>query len=68
MKRCNECGKEIDDHQHENFNQKYSDCIREYNTLNRYKVLEELIDSRNQFEASLIILSLLITLPFWLLF
>jgi uncharacterized integral membrane protein len=58
MKRCNECGKEIDDHQHENFNQVCPDCMREYNTLNRYDLLEELVYSRNQFEASLIILSL----------
>ena len=58
VKRCKECGAEIDTYQADNFNQTCSDCTRMLNAFERYKIMEGLLYTRNQFEASLIILSI----------
>ncbi len=58
MPRCVDCGQEIDLYQNDNYNQLCPNCLRERTMSARYKLIEELIQYRNETEAGLFLLAI----------
>ena len=58
MPRCVNCGNEIDNYQEKTFSQLCSDCVRHSKNNATYKLLEEVIQYRNETEGGLLLLAI----------